>query len=367
MSVLRSKLAAVAFELNDLDHEIDDINAQLSEPSSASSGRSIEVTSPSLLSVDSPSAPPSEAACAFPGRRPHIDGYRPPEDRILETRERRLERVAALKSESDRQFREIHPFAPVLETAHAHTPYDPNHLLRPRRLPQEEVPKAAPKAAPRADTLFARQQRAKARVEEAPPARKFLSPDAERDLVNRLARPRRIARPEEAAESSGAVASQKTIDRLVKGSIRKAVRSSEPAPALPRYITKVSEHLTHGVQRNLYEESLQAHARKSERVQRAVQQCEQLQAMTAQQGRREAKKWQAIDTSRPCDIAGADLHVDRMKKSRAVATEEEQIEVPTALVIRPFAFDVREGKKEQNLGIMQEAVLREISEILRAQ
>jgi hypothetical protein len=176
-----------------------------------------------------------------------------------------------------------------------------------------------------------------------------------------------IAIPEQTEEKAPpAVASQKTIDRLVQGSIRKTVRSSDPTPAVPRHITKVSEELTKGIQWNLYEESVQAQARRNERAQKLSRQREQWEAVALEQAKQNARKWPSIDSSEPCEVAGTDVHVERMKKSRAMVPVEEPPSVPTAVVVRPFAFDVRETEKELQSERMQEAVLREISAILHA-
>jgi hypothetical protein len=132
-------------------------------------------------------------------------------------------------------------------------------------------------------------------------------------------------------------------------------------------MTKVSERITSNVQRDLYDESLQVQTRRDELAQKGVREREELEHLKLDASRHNAKKWAPVDTSKPCEVAGTEIHIERMKKSRIVPEPEELERAPQVIVVRPFSFELRnENKPQREPVVAHNDLLHEISVILGA-
>jgi hypothetical protein len=364
METVRTRLARATNELKKLDDEIAEIGEQLSAPDerpavSHATDQNIR------LYIDSISRHPMPPPTAddVPDEVLHhatvqIVGYRPPSQRLRESQERKEQRVQELRAESERKFCVECPFAPTLAACKPVPDYDPGHLFQPRRIqPAEEVTEK-PKA-PVANAIYERQCRPKPQPTDPPIPRRIIEPDAEQEMVARLTKPKPSFEPPLECPTAG-VAHRKAIDRLVSESIRRSP-TPQDAPHQPeKHMTKMSEKLTKGVKRDLFDECFESRMRKNEAASR-WRQCQQ----NVVEESRPPEKAPRINISKPWEVVGIEGHLDRMKKSTAPKKPEDEVETPAVIIVRPFSFEAREAEKKEARAPGPDTIIIEISDFLR--
>jgi hypothetical protein len=364
MEAVRARLARATSELKNLDDEIAEINEQLSAPAEPPPVRrapdqNCRLYIESISKCPMPHSPADDVSDEVVHHATvQIAGYRPPSQRLRESQERKARRVRELRAESEQKFCVECPFAPTLTDCKPVPDYDPGHLFQPRRIqPAEEVTEK-PKVTV-SNGIYERQCKPKPHRTDPPIPRRIIEADAEQEMVARLTKPRpSFEAPTECP--TGGVAHRKTIDQLVSESIRKS-QTPQDAPQQPqRHMTKMSQKLTKGVKRDLFDECFEARMRKNEAASRWQQYQQNAVEVT-----RPPEKAPRIDISRPCEVIGVESHLDRMKRAAAPRKPEKEVETPAVIIVRPFSFEAREAEKNGVHGPGPDTIMMEISDILR--
>ena len=323
----------------------------------------------------------------MPKRSIRIPNYRPPSERIDESRMKRKRFSQSARDAEERQFRQECTFRPKINPESRNMRYDAGHLWQARE-PEPEAPRPQQRAfigersrrmAERLEQTgrdfmsrqFPEKKRAKSVQRPQSQNSRRLSRTEMREVSERLSKPR--PRTEAMSDDEFDVVRRKkkrsdpeTFERLVNDSLRRPAPEPEPSRSVS-YMDPKSRLMTLGISEDLYEQSLELKERQRRRAE-------------------EAKKWRELSdvtrvtfqpvirtrkapTPKKCVIAGMDDFVERMKRKQKSEDrgEPEPVRRPYtgAVVARGFSFERRHRKTPQMIDKDVEDVLSEINELLR--
>ena len=423
MKAPSSRLLALKNELQDLDDEIRDINQFLEEKSDDENNKfSISIKNSHKTRNFAPKQRDSRLyreSVEILERRTHqtnnlmnendtfmppkktfnLKNYKPPSQRIDETRIRRSQSVRRAREQNEKEFREEYTFRPkIIHRKEIDQNYDPDHLLRPtprkrvfennnnfepqRRVINKRSEQLAEKAAQEnGDDFFVRQFRRKRsqsvqRMQsdsDAPSTKKRrLTKQEEREMLEHLAKPRPVYTLKDQVQDETPKKKKRSDPSVFEHLVKQSMRKEEPVPEEPSVKPKMnarSRKLTENKPVNLYEQSLESKVRRDKLAEeqknweemQKLSECTFRPKIIKRTLRQEQQQWM------PTRVAGIDDFLDRMKK-RTVDEEEEVKPIPRvrrgAVLQKPFSFDKRTPQTQVPDEKDVDNVLSEINQLL---
>ena len=421
MKVRSSRLLALQNELKSLDNEIEDINKFLDEPSDDeeesqpqfSISQNYSKNSSSFIGKQKENRLYKESieilekrthqttdlsgeneTFLIPKKTFKLKNYKPPSQRLDESRIRRSQSVKRYKEQSEREFREECTFRPKINRRKdIEENYDPDHLIRPtprkraiinNTIGSETTPKKLinKKSAVIADMIetkkgddfYSRQARHRrsqsVRDSDAYSGskRKTITKAEEQEMLEHLMKPRKRIQPNDEKLNVTPRKKKSSDPSVFEHLVSQSLRKEEPIPdepAIKPVMNARSRKLTENVQVNLFEQSL-ASKMKRERAAAEQKNWEEMQKLGECTFRPKIIHRRRREVEKPV-VAGMDDYVDRMKKCQ-VEEEDEIKPIPKvrrgAVMQKPFSFDQRVQKKHVPDEKAVDNVLSEINRLL---
>ena len=310
-----------------------------------------------------------------PKKKFHLKNYKPPSQRIDESRIRRSQSVKRVREQNEKEFQQEYTFRPkIIHRKEVDQTYDPDHLLRPapKRFDYEnnnlsETPKRtiinkrSEQIAERVqmengDDFYGRQFRRKRsqsvqRVPETvtPNSTKKLTKKEEQEMLDHLMKPRKVYTLKDQIEDETPRKKIKSNPTVFEHLVQQSLRKEEAIPEEPLILPKMnprSRKLTENKQVNLYQQSLESKVKREKLAeeQRNFEEMQKLNECTFRPKiiKRTAKQEQ--QQRMPARIAGMNDFLERMRK-RQIEEPEEIKPIPRvkkgAVLQKPFSFDRR--------------------------
>ncbi|OHT10652.1 hypothetical protein TRFO_04154 [Tritrichomonas foetus] len=333
----------------------------------------------------------------LPKQTIRIKGYRPPSERIYEATDKKKKFLREAELEKNQKFIEEYTFHPQINEKSKQIQYDPDHLIQPNNnrsevayeenvniRPERFINERSKQIAQRTKSDFYSRQFRRSKTPRRSVAgkenqkskikQKKLSVAEQNELVERLTKPKEPIKPPTTTQTpkKSKPSDPRVFEHLVTQSLRKPKIQEEKFDFAPKMNPK-SKELTKGVNKDLFEESLELHERQRRRAEEMKQYQDMAEAIECSfqpQIRRSR-----MPTPRKAQIAGMDDYLWRMKKSqqeREIKKKKEKREENmlrrsyrnSVVVPQPVMFEERK-KNVKELDRSVDAVLSEIDQLLR--